>query len=246
MRSSSLVRRGAVVNDLRDYTDVVRAIADASGHAVAHEGDVTRWNVAHNPGAIAVSAFEALDLLVNNGGLPRMSPVRNLTEQDWNRIVNVKRRAREAPMQAIIALLSAGAGPPPLAAFINATSETAPMRYPYRTAYGAGKTRTRCWPTSLAMELVENDVGSKPSRGATRTLMMRQMEQAFNSGTPFGPGALGAWIFAMLRRWTDILRWWTAGQRRDIASEGWRDQPPSWRASMRPRSTASPFGRCPK
>jgi NAD(P)-dependent dehydrogenase (short-subunit alcohol dehydrogenase family) len=107
-----LARHGAkvVVNDLGAEADgtgsnaslaeeVAARIRSDGGEAVANTVDVTDWNAAAAMIEQAVSAFGRLDVLVNNAGILRDRMLVNLTEQDWDQVINVHLKGTFAPLR---------------------------------------------------------------------------------------------------------------------------------------------------
>jgi NAD(P)-dependent dehydrogenase (short-subunit alcohol dehydrogenase family) len=185
-----------VVNDLARSGDVVDEIKGAGGQAAAHDGDISRWDIAREMIDTAVETFGALDVLVNNAGLLRVSSVRGLTEEDWDRMLAANLMATVAPIRAAIAYWGkeADAGRPRKASLINTTSETALMGYPGRAAYGAGKAGVANLTVSLATELAEIGVRVNAVAPRARTEMSQQTEQVRQMmAPPSDAGALDTW-----------------------------------------------------
>jgi NAD(P)-dependent dehydrogenase (short-subunit alcohol dehydrogenase family) len=185
-----------VVNDLARGDEVVAEIVAAGGRATAHQGDISRWDVARAMVDTALHTFGALDVLVNNAGLLRVSPVRGLTEEDWDRMLAANLMATVAPIRAAMTYWGseADAGRPRKASLINTTSETALMGYPGRAAYGAGKAGVANLTVSLAIELAEIGVRVNAVAPRARTEMTQQTEQVRQMmARPADAGALDVW-----------------------------------------------------
>lgn len=185
-----------VVNDLARGDEVAAEIVAAGGRATAHQGDISRWEVARAMVDTALHTFGALDVLVNNAGLLRVSPVRGLTEEDWDRMLAANLMATVAPIRAAMTYWGseADAGRPRKASLINTTSETALMGYPGRAAYGAGKAGVANLTVSLAIELAEIGVRVNAVAPRARTEMTQQTEQVRQMmARPADAGALDVW-----------------------------------------------------
>ena len=89
-----------VVNDLggtekgegEDRTpamEVVSAIKDAGGEAVANYDSVSDFDAAHNMVQQAVDSFGRIDAVVNNAGILRDVIFHKMTEDDWDAVINV-------------------------------------------------------------------------------------------------------------------------------------------------------------
>jgi len=105
-----LAEQGArvVVNDLGtavsgEGTDrqpaqkVVDEITEDGGEAVAHYGDVTSESDVDQMIATALEEFGGLDILVNNAGIIRDSMSFNMSNEDWDSVINVHLRGHFLP-----------------------------------------------------------------------------------------------------------------------------------------------------
>jgi len=97
-----LAEEGAavLVNDLGGNVDgsgqssspaeeVVAAIKAKGGRAVANADSVASFSAAENIINTAVKEFGRIDILVNNAGILRDRMVFNLSEEDWDAVINV-------------------------------------------------------------------------------------------------------------------------------------------------------------
>jgi NAD(P)-dependent dehydrogenase (short-subunit alcohol dehydrogenase family) len=106
----SLARHGAkvVVNDLgggRDGTgtdvspaqQVVDEIVAGGGEAIANGDNVADWDGAKRMVDVAIETFGGLDAVVNNAGILRDRMLANMTEQEWDAVINVHLKGTFAP-----------------------------------------------------------------------------------------------------------------------------------------------------
>jgi NAD(P)-dependent dehydrogenase (short-subunit alcohol dehydrogenase family) len=80
-----------VINDLHEevVNQVVEEIRADGGTAVAGISDITVWDEAQRLIETCVSAFGAIDVLVNNAGISHMTWAWELTEETFDRVVGV-------------------------------------------------------------------------------------------------------------------------------------------------------------
>ena len=105
-----LAKHGAkvVVNDLGGSTDgigndstpaeeVVATIRAAGGEAVADYNNVADWEGAKALINKAVETYGGLDILINNAGILRDRMLINMTEAEWDAVINVHLKGTFAP-----------------------------------------------------------------------------------------------------------------------------------------------------
>ncbi len=97
-----------VVNDLGGTTDgtgedagpaaeVVQEIKDMGGEAVANTDSVTDWEGAQRMVNLAVETFGDLHVLVNNAGILRDRVIVNMTEPEWDAVIDVHMKGHFCP-----------------------------------------------------------------------------------------------------------------------------------------------------
>jgi NAD(P)-dependent dehydrogenase (short-subunit alcohol dehydrogenase family) len=170
----ALARAGyaVVVNDLGGAGDgsgadaspaaqVVAEIEALGGKAVADGSDVTDWEAAGRLIQRAVDAFGRLDALVNNAGCLRDRTVANLTEADWDVVVNVNLKGAAAPLHHAARYwrdLSKAQGGPVQAAIVNTTSASGLYSNPGQANYAAAKAGVAALTVVAARELARYGV----------------------------------------------------------------------------------------
>lgn len=104
--AKGLAREGAgvVVNDVLvdDATQAVKEIQEAGGKAVACIGAVGTKEIAQKLVDTAVNEFGSLDVLVNNAGITRDSMLVNMTEEQWDAVINVHLKGTFLNTQAAV------------------------------------------------------------------------------------------------------------------------------------------------
>ena len=163
-----LAHEGAqvVVNDLggdRDGTGggtsmadgVVAEIIAAGGQAVAHYGSVSDNDAAAGMVAKAVDSFGRLDILINNAGILRDKSFKNMTDAEWDIVIDVHLRGTYLVTKHVWQhLLAQGQG-----GRIIMTSSTSGLIGNFgQTNYGAAKAGIAGFMRVLALEGMKNRI----------------------------------------------------------------------------------------
>jgi NAD(P)-dependent dehydrogenase (short-subunit alcohol dehydrogenase family) len=164
----SLARHGAkvVVNDLGGNMDgtgadaspaqqVVDEIKGMGGEAVANGDNVADFAGAEAMIRQAVDTFGDLHVVVNNAGILRDRVLANMTEAEWDAVINVHLKGTFAPSRHAAAYWreQAKAGQPVSGRIINTTSVSGIYGNPGQTNYGAAKAGIAAFTNIAAMEL---------------------------------------------------------------------------------------------
>jgi NAD(P)-dependent dehydrogenase (short-subunit alcohol dehydrogenase family) len=164
----SLAAHGAkvVVNDLGGNVDgsggdltpaqqVVDEIKAMGGEAVANGDSVSSWEGAQRLINTAVETFGDLHAVVNNAGILRDRMLTNMTEEEWDSVINVHLKGTFAPSRWAAAYWreQAKAGKPVDGRIINTTSVSGIYGNPGQTNYGAAKAGIAAFTTIAALEL---------------------------------------------------------------------------------------------
>src|SRR5260370_41954998 len=83
--------------DLTPAQSVVETIRDAGGEAIVNGNDVRDWAGAKALIDDAIATFGKLDVLINNAGILRDRMIVNMTEQEWDSVINVHLKGTFAP-----------------------------------------------------------------------------------------------------------------------------------------------------
>ncbi|MEX2626968.1 MAG: SDR family oxidoreductase [Ilumatobacteraceae bacterium] len=164
----SLARHGAkvVVNDLGGAVDgsgsdltpaeqVVAEIVGAGGEAIANTDNVADWEGAQRLVNAAVETFGDLHAVVNNAGILRDRVLANMTEEEWDAVINVHLKGTFAPSRWAVAYWRerAKAGQPVSGRIINTTSVSGIYGNPGQTNYGAAKAGIAAFTNIAALEV---------------------------------------------------------------------------------------------
>jgi len=164
-----LARHGArvVVNDLGGAVDgtgidkspaqqVVEEIKAMGGEAVVNGDDVSSWNGAKNMIDQAVETFGTLDVVVNNAGILRDRMLVNMTEEEWDSVIQVHLKGTFAPSRHAAAYWrqkSKDTGEKVNARIINTSSTSGLYGNVGQTNYGAAKAGIAAFTIIAAREL---------------------------------------------------------------------------------------------
>ncbi len=88
-----LAKAGAkvVVSDisLEDCEKVVKEIEKEKGEAIAVKRDVAKKNEVEKMVKMAIDKWGKVDILVNNAGICQFKPFLELTEEEWDRTIDI-------------------------------------------------------------------------------------------------------------------------------------------------------------
>jgi NAD(P)-dependent dehydrogenase (short-subunit alcohol dehydrogenase family) len=164
----SLAAHGAkvVVNDLGGNTDgtgsdispaqqVVDEITAMGGEAVANGDSVSSWEGAQRLINTAIETFGDLHALVNNAGILRDRVLVNMTEEEWDAVIDVHLKGTFAPSRWAAAYWreQSKAGKPVSGRVINTTSVSGIYGNPGQTNYGAAKAGIAAFTNIAALEI---------------------------------------------------------------------------------------------
>ena len=169
----SLARHGAkvVVNDLggeRDGTgidvspaqQVVDEIVAGGGEAIANGDNVADWDGAKRMVDMAIETFGGLDAVVNNAGILRDRMLANMTEQEWDAVINVHLKGTFAPARhaAVYWREQSKAGHAVAGRIVNTSSVSGIYGNVGQSNYGAAKAGIAAFTQITSMELVRYGV----------------------------------------------------------------------------------------
>jgi glucose 1-dehydrogenase len=140
------------VGDPAPAQEVVQAIeaAGSAGHAVALADDVSHVANARQMVDAAVERFGRLDVLVNNAGVEKNVPFWDVTEADYDFVLDVNVKGVFFATQAFVRhARSAGRG----GKVINISSVHEELPFPHFASYCASKGAVKMLTRTLAIEL---------------------------------------------------------------------------------------------
>lgn len=142
-----------VVNDLHDDENAKETIrqAEAAGAKVVFlQADISQVNNVQALLPQAVAAFGSLDILVNNAGVEIHAPFWEVTEKQYDIVMNVNLKGMFFLTQAFVQYVKAAARP---GVIVNNSSVHEELPFPNFTAYCASKGGLQMVMRNLAVEL---------------------------------------------------------------------------------------------
>lgn len=173
-----------VVNDLGGSLDgssdvatpaeeVAAEIRAMGGEAIANHDNIATWDGGERLIKSAVETFGDLHVLVNNAGILRDRVLVNLSEDDWDSVINVHLKGHFVPTRHAAAYWRerAKAGEPVNASIINTSSTSGLLGNVGQSNYGAAKAGIAAFTVIIAEELGRYGVRANAIAPAARTRM---------------------------------------------------------------------------
>ena len=173
-----------IVNDLGGSVDgqgddkapaqkVVEEIISAGGKAVANIDKIATIEGAQNLLKAGLDEFGDVTGLVNNAGILRDKMLVNMSEQEWDSVINVHLRGHFCPTQVFAQYWRAQSkdGKEVKATMVHTTSTSGLLGNVGQTNYGAAKAGIATFSQICAMELDRYGVRSNAIAPAARTRM---------------------------------------------------------------------------
>jgi NAD(P)-dependent dehydrogenase (short-subunit alcohol dehydrogenase family) len=157
--------------DLSPAMQVVEEIKAMGGEAVVNGDNVADWDGAQRMVQQAVDTFGDLHVLVNNAGILRDRVIINMTEAEWDAVVNVHLKGHFAPTRhaAVYWREQAKAGKEVKASIIHTTSTSGLFANPGQANYDAAKSGIATLSQVCAKELSRYGVRSNAIAPGART-----------------------------------------------------------------------------
>lgn len=173
-----------VVNDLGGSLDgegedkaaaqvVVEEIIAAGGNAVGNVDNIATMSGATSLLAVAIEKFGDVTGLVNNAGILRDHMLVNMTEEEWDSVINVHLRGHFCPTRVMAEYWRAQSkeGKEVNASMVHTTSTSGLLGNVGQTNYGAAKAGIAAFSQICAMELDRYGIRSNAIAPAARTRM---------------------------------------------------------------------------
>ena len=157
--------------------EVADEIVAAGGEAVANTDDISTWAGAERLVAQAVDAFGKLDVLVNNAGILRDKMLVNMSEAEWDAVIQVHLKGTAGPSHFAAAHWRerSKAGEEVAARIINTSSPSGIYGNVGQTNYGAAKAGIAAFTVIAAKELARYGVTANAIAPAALTRMTENL-----------------------------------------------------------------------
>jgi NAD(P)-dependent dehydrogenase (short-subunit alcohol dehydrogenase family) len=196
-----------VVNDLggdahgegADATPAQQTVADivaAGGEAVVNGDNVADWNGAERLVRQAIDTFGDLHVLVNNAGILRDRVIINMTEEEWDAVIEVHLKGHFCPTRhaAVYWREQTKAGKQVQASIVHTSSTSGLFANPGQANYDSAKSGIATFSQVCAKELVRYGVRSNAiAPGARTRLTLETPGLGDMVKPPDDPGAFDIW-----------------------------------------------------
>jgi len=151
--------------------DTVAEIKDLGGEAVVNGDNVADWDGAQRLVQQAVDTYGHLHVLVNNAGILRDRVIINMTEAEWDAVINVHLKGHFAPTRhaAVYWREQSKAGKEVDASIIHTTSTSGLFSNPGQANYDSAKSGIATLSQVCAKELSRYGVRSNAIAPGART-----------------------------------------------------------------------------
>lgn len=158
-------------SDASPGQQVVDEIKAAGGQAALSTDSVSDWNSAHKIVQCALDSFGRIDVVVNNAGILRDRVIINMTEAEWDAVINVHLKGHFCPTRhaATYWREQSKAGREVKAAIVHTASTSGLFSNPGQANYGAAKSGIATLSQICAKELARYGVRSNAIAPAART-----------------------------------------------------------------------------
>ncbi len=159
-----------IVNDLNDddtAKDTINQVTATGAKAVFIQGDISKVANTQTLFAQALAAFGKVDILINNAGVEIHAPFWDVTEQQYDIVMNVNLKGMFFLTQAFVQYLKTNNLP---GVIVNNSSVHEELPFPNFTAYCASKGAMQMVMRNLAVELAPLNIRiNNVAPGAIRT-----------------------------------------------------------------------------
>ncbi len=138
--------------DLVACQQVVKEIKKIGGDALAVKCDVSKKTEVKAMINLTVKKFKQVDVLVNNAGIFPFVPFANMTESDWDKVMNVNLKSVYFTSQMVLPVMPKGGR------IINISSIASVVGFAGLTHYCATKGALNAMIRALALEVADKNI----------------------------------------------------------------------------------------
>ncbi|HEY0429567.1 MAG TPA: 3-oxoacyl-ACP reductase family protein [Pyrinomonadaceae bacterium] len=149
--------------------NVVALCREKGVDAIAVQGDVSEWRAAHNLANKGLEKFGRIDLLVLNAGVWEGAPIEEMSEELWNKILNINLKSAWAMSKACVPAMKKQAS----AAIVLVSSTAGQRGEANYSNYAASKGGQISFTKALATELAPRIRVNCVAPGWIETAMVR-------------------------------------------------------------------------
>jgi NAD(P)-dependent dehydrogenase (short-subunit alcohol dehydrogenase family) len=181
-------------HDAKPANAVRREIEDAGGIAISNDADVSSWSGGADIVDTSLANFGRLDILVNNAGIARFRRFDQMTEEQWDAVVDVHLKGTfNCCRHAVPHMIDQGYG-----RIVNITSAAA-QGFVVQANYVAAKAGIIGLTFALALELADHNITVNAFAPSGFTRLLAAMRPPADSGAPPGTeaaanGPIVAWL----------------------------------------------------
>jgi NAD(P)-dependent dehydrogenase (short-subunit alcohol dehydrogenase family) len=191
--------------DQRPAQQVADEIGAAGGKAVANYDNIATWAGGQSLVQQAVDELGGLDILINNAGILRDKMSFNMTEEEWDAVIDVHLKGHFVTSRFASSYWrqqSKDTGAPVDAAIVNTASESGLYGNAGQVNYAAAKAGIASMTIVMARELERIGVRVNAIAPIARTRlteglagdMMNAKEGEFDRFAPENPAAVAVWL----------------------------------------------------
>lgn len=195
--------------DQRPAQQVADEIIAAGGRAVANFDNIAAWDGGQALISQAVDELGGLDILINNAGILRDKMSFNMTEEEWDSVINVHLKGHFVTSRFAAAYWrqrSKDTGGPVEASIVNTASESGLYGNAGQVNYAAAKAGIASMTIVMARELERIGVRVNAIAPVARTRLteavagdfMNAKEGEFDRFAPENPAAIAVWLASPL------------------------------------------------
>lgn len=156
--AQGFAREGAAVAvadlNLANAEKVAQEISEQGGRAIALQVDVGRADAVQSMVDRALEHFGRLHLLVSSAGVNSMAPMLELTERDWDWLMDVNLKGLFLVAQAVGRHMAGAGG----GVIINVSSQISEVAIPNKVHYCASKGGAKLLTKAMALDLAPHNI----------------------------------------------------------------------------------------